>query len=100
MTEKRFLGQMRIKIANKYWNLIFTELDEETGGECDSPDTRGKEIRIAKDLKNQEELEIIIHELLHAADWSKDEEWVEQVAYDLSLILLKLGWKKRGDKDG
>jgi hypothetical protein len=87
-------GKMRIKIGNKYWNLIFTELDEETGGECDSPDTNGKEIRIATDLKKQDELEIIIHELLHAADWSKDEEWVEVIADDIARVLSKLGWKK------
>jgi len=85
---------MRIKIGNKYWNLIFTELDEETGGECDSPDTNGKEIRIATDLKKQDELEIIIHELLHAADWSKEEEWVEVIADDIARVLSKLGWKK------
>ena len=87
-------GEMRIKIGNKYWSLIFTELDEETRGECDSPDTQGKEIKIATDLKNQEELEVIIHELLHAADWSKDEEWVEVIAYDIARTLWKLGWKK------
>ena len=87
---------MRIKVGNKYWNLIFTELDEETGGECDSPDTNGKEIRIATDIKNQDELEVIIHELLHAADWSKDEEWVEVIADDIARILWKLGWNKDG----
>jgi len=85
---------MRIKIGGKYWNLVFTELDEETGGECDSPDTNGKEIRIATDIKNQDELEVIIHELLHAADWSKDEEWVEVIADDIARTLWKLGWKK------
>ena len=84
---------MRIKVGNKYWNLVFTELDEETGGECDSPDTNGKEIRIATDLKKQDELEVIIHELLHAADWSKDEEWVEVIADDIARVLWKLGWR-------
>ena len=88
---------MRIKIGGKYWNLVFTELDEETGGECDSPDTNGKEIRIATDIKNQDELEVIIHELLHAADWSKDEEWVEVIADDIARTLWKLGWKKDGN---
>jgi hypothetical protein len=85
---------MRIKIGNKYWKLIFVKLDEETGGECDSPDTRGKEIRISTDLGNQEELEVTIHEMLHAADWSKEEEWVEVIADDIARILWKLGWKK------
>ena len=85
---------MRVKIGNKYWNLIFTKLDETTGWECYSPDTVNKQIRISNDIPDEEELDIVIHEFLHAADWSKDEEWVEQIAYDLSHILLKLGWKK------
>lgn len=89
---------MRIKVGNKYWNLVFIELDETTGGECDSPDTKGKEIRISTDLQREEELEIIIHELLHASDWSKDEEWVEEIAQDISNVLMKLGWKKDGTK--
>ena len=89
---------MRIKVGNKYWNLVFIELDENTGGECDSPDTKGKEIRISTDLQREEELEIIIHELLHASDWSKDEEWVEEIAQDISNVLMRLGWKKNGTK--
>lgn len=89
---------MRIRVGNKYWNLVFIELDENTGGECDSPDTKGKEIRISTDLQREEELEIVIHELLHASDWSKDEEWVEEIAQDISNVLMRLGWKKDGIK--
>ena len=89
---------MRIKVGNKYWTLVFIELDENTGGECDSPDTKGKEIRISTDLQREEELEIVIHELLHASDWSKDEEWVEEIAQDISNVLMRLGWKKDGIK--
>ena len=89
---------MRIKVGNKYWNLVFIELDENTGGECDSPDTKGKEIRISTDLQREEELEVVIHELLHASDWSKDEEWVEEIAQDISNVLMRLGWKKDGIK--
>ena len=37
---------MRIKVCGKYWKLLFTDLDEETRGECDSPDTPKKQIRI------------------------------------------------------
>ena len=89
---------MRIRVGNKYWNLVFIELDENTGGECDSPDTKGKEIRISTDLQREEELEVVIHELLHASDWSKDEEWVEEIAQDISNVLMRLGWKKNGTK--
>ena len=89
---------MRIRVGNKYWNLVFIELDENTGGECDSPDTKGKEIRISTDLQREEELEVVIHELLHASDWSKVEEWVEEIAQDISNVLMRLGWKKDGIK--
>tara|TARA_R110002020_G_scaffold249581_1_gene463517 strand:+ start:1486 stop:1764 length:279 start_codon:yes stop_codon:yes gene_type:complete len=85
---------MRIKVCGKYWELLFADLDEETRGECDSPDTPKKQIRICNSVKGEEELEVLLHELLHAADWSKDEEWVEDASYDLAHILWKLGWKK------
>ena len=87
---------MRIKVCRKYWDLLFTDLDEETRGECDSPDTHQKQIRICKTIKEEEELEVLLHELLHAADWSKDEEWVEDASCDIARILWKLGWKKKG----
>jgi len=63
-------------------------------GDCDPPETKGKKIRIAKDLSPQEELEVVIHESLHAADWYKDEEWVEVVAKDISNLLWRIGWRK------
>jgi hypothetical protein len=85
---------MRIRIGGKYWDLTFKELDPEIGGECDSPDTTNKQIRICTDNNGKELLEVILHELLHASDWSKDEEWVEEIAYDIAHVLWKLGWRR------
>lgn len=44
-------------------------------------------------LKNRRKLEIILHELLHAADWAKDEEWVTETAEGMSKVLWNLGYR-------
>lgn len=64
-------------------------------GDCDPPDAIDKTIRVQSGLKDKDELECCLHEFLHAIDWSKDETWVEQAACDISLILWKLGWRKK-----
>ena len=85
---------MRIKIGGKYWKLIFSKLRGDYLGKCDAPDTNDKKIRISKNLEEVEELDVLIHELLHAADWYKDEEWVERTASEIAKVLWKLGWRK------
>ena len=84
---------MRVRIGGKYWNLRFTFL-KENRGDVDAPTLRNKEIRISENLEGEEELEVVIHELLHSADWYKDEEWVERTACEISHILWRLGWRK------
>lgn len=100
---------MKIKLLHKIWEVCFVPraqlkgkkkraranvLDECDRGDCDSPDTRNKKIRIANDLPAREELEVTIHEALHACDWYKDEEWVEVVADDISRLLFRLGYRR------
>ncbi len=101
---------MKVKILHKIWTLLFvprggilTEkratgtskrgLDVADDGNCDPPDLKGKKIRIADNLEPKVELEVIIHECLHAADWYKDEEWVRIAAEDISRVLWRLGWR-------
>lgn len=100
---------MRTKLFHRIWDVIFVPraqlkgkkkaranvLDEDDRGDCDSPDTKNKKIRIANDLPPQEELEVIIHEALHACDWYKDEEWVELTAEDIARLLTKLGYRRQ-----
>jgi hypothetical protein len=52
-------------------------------------------IDISPDLKNRVELEVHIHELLHCADWSKDEHWVQTTAADIARILWELGYRRQ-----
>lgn len=105
---------MKARILKKIWEVVFVSPSvlrertrkkqsngktitkiEEARGDCDSPDTKGKRIRISKSLPPREELEVIIHECLHAADWHKDEDsWVAPVADDIARLLWRLGWRK------
>lgn len=81
---------MRIKILGKYWDLRFTHHGlSNNDGECESPDTPDKKIRVKPSLSGKRALESVIHEMHHAADWHKDEEWVHEVAEDQARVLCR-----------
>lgn len=85
---------MQITILGKRWNLRFTgRLHHAWRGECEPPDSPRKEIRVRSTLEGRERLEVVLHEVLHAADWTKDENWIEEFADDLAKILWKLGYR-------
>ena len=85
---------MRIKVGGKYWDLTFSKMKGKYLGRCDAPHIPEKKIKISKDIEGKEELDTLLHELLHAADWWKDEEWVEQTASEIATVLWRLGWRK------
>lgn len=87
---------MRIRIQGKAWNLRFAKSKElkRDYGHCDSPKRKSKEIVIRDNLDPKVELDTTIHELLHAADWSKSEEWVDSTANEIATILWRLNWRK------
>ena len=87
---------MRITLLGKRWNLRFIPL-RKVAGDCDSPNTPNKEIRIDSRLKGEHQLEILIHECRHAADWSRDEEYIAAEARDLARVLWKLGYRRAGE---
>lgn len=100
---------MHITILGKRWELKFvpaSELRDSTGkrdcdGKCDPPDTARKAIRIYDKLNDERLLTVLIHEALHAADWHKDEGWIESVAEDIARAAKKLGYRRKGhDDDG
>jgi hypothetical protein len=82
---------MRVKILRRWWELKFSPNMKEHGY-CDPPDQKGKAIRVASELRGCKRLEILLHEMLHAADWTKDEEWVRDTAHDLARVLDRLGY--------
>ena len=71
----------------------------EASGNCDKTpfcqsDLTHKELVIDSQLTGLDELDTIIHEINHAADWSKKEEWVLQLSTDIARILWRAGYRK------
>ena len=80
---KRYKIQKTGKVGSDLW------------GYCTDPKLTNRLIKIHKMLENDEELEILIHEMLHACFWDLDEEVVSEVGRDLSKALWKMGYRKQ-----
>ena len=65
-------------------------------GECDTAERSNREIRIALNQTDEELLDTIIHECLHACISDLSEDPVETSAKDIAKVILKVGeWKRR-----
>ena len=53
---------------------------------------KGFVISIRPGLTRRREMEVLIHELLHAADWTKDESWVHETGEDITAFLSQMGF--------
>ena len=51
-------------------------------------------IAVAYSLDGEEELEIFIHEMLHACYWDMDEEAITDAAQSISKALWRMGYRK------
>ncbi len=86
---------MTVTICGRRWRLRFARLRGDKHGWCDPPSKLSKEILINTERRSRRRvMEDLIHEAVHAADWSKAEEWVEEFARDLARML------DRVDKSG
>ena len=89
---------MRVKILKRFWRFLFVsvaDLPRGADGECDDPTTPDKSIRVWEKLQGERQLAVTVHETLHAADWHKSEEWIEEVSNDLARILWRLGYRRQ-----
>ena len=78
-------------------------LDEPYVGWCDKPGTPDPKeypaIRMPEGLargdsrKAKEDLIILIHECLHASDWSLPEDVVDRIATDIGSLQWRLGYR-------
>lgn len=86
----------RVRIRKKYWWLRFVDGREipDDRGDCDSPSDKNKTIRVRQGLKGEERLEVLIHEMLHAAFWDADEVAIEETAEDMARVLTLLGYRE------
>jgi hypothetical protein len=82
---------MRVRIRGRYFNLSFDRLPPTHDGICNYAD---RQVKIRKTLRGERQLEVIIHELLHAAHWDLDETAVTETAEDLARILWRLGYRR------
>jgi len=85
---------MKVIILQRAWELKFGNPGKGFEGHCDHPEQKQKKIIIDKKLTGKAELECIVHEIDHARDWAKDEEFITAGAKDLTEILWKLGYRR------
>lgn len=94
---------MRVSILGRRWNLRFVPRSRKRGhyGRCDPPEAANRSITIEQGHAQQTELDVALHEFLHAGAFDVlDEEFVKRWATDVSRILIRLGWRKiNGDQD-
>jgi hypothetical protein len=83
-----------IVIRGKRYRLRYQRLPADAFGMCDPPDAEDKAIRIRKGIKGRQELDTLIHEMLHAAYWDMDEGAVNDAAHDIAAVLWRLGYRK------
>lgn len=85
---------MQVTMYGKRWKLRRVP-NLVACGECDPPSFKNKEIRIRSTLQDELLLDTTIHELLHAACWPLDEDFVNRFATDAARVLWRLGYRKQ-----
>ena len=82
-----------ITVNGKRWRLMYSgHIGNDKDGYCTPPNEPGRTIAIRSTLTGQNRLEVELHEMIHAAMWSLDEEFVEQMAKDLARNLTRIGY--------
>lgn len=85
-----------VKLRGKSYRIEKTgKVGSKLWGYCTDPKFTNRLIKIHKTLENDDELEILIHEMLHACFWDLDEEVISEVGKDLSKALWKMGYRKK-----
>ena len=84
-------GDRIARIRGQRWRIRFVPNLGDAEGICDKPN---RIIRIAKGYPEQNTLDSVIHELIHAALWDLDEEAVAETANSISEALWKLGYRR------
>ena len=91
---------MIVNIFGKHWDLQFCKRlprlpdKSQARGWCEPPDAPGKRIVVRAGMSDHDTLRTLIHEYGHAADWTRDEEFIDRFADDLAVILERCGWQR------
>jgi len=83
---------MNIKLGKHVWRLQHIDLGPVVRGEIDPPSYVKPHLKISTRLrKNEEILEVILHECLHGCFWAMEEEVIDRAAMDIAKVLYGLG---------
>ena len=81
------------RFRGRQYRFVFSDLlAHDTNGATEDPKYKRPKIVVRPELPN--ELEVLIHEALHACYWDLGEEAIEQGARDIAGFLTKLGYAK------
>lgn len=83
---------MRFRLRGRYWTITRGKLDKTQDGLCDASTRR---ITIRQSLTGERELDVLIHEMLHACHWDLDEQAITETASDIARVLTRLGYRKQ-----
>ena len=82
---------MRCRLRGKYYRLKFSKLERPLLGLCDWDK---RTITICNQLDGELELDVIIHELLHACQPDIEEHAIDQTATDIARVLTRIGYRR------
>ena len=83
----------------KRWLIRWRKLPGAQEGECESPASQGKMIKVDPRTTKLRLLDTLIHEGLHACMWDLDEEAVHESASDIAKLLWRLGYRLPGEPE-
>lgn len=83
---------MRCRLRGRYWTILRGKLDRTKDGLCDA---MSRTITVRRSLAGERELDVLIHEMLHACHWDLDEQAITETASDLARVLTRLGYRKQ-----
>jgi len=92
MAKKRKIKQ--IVLRKKRYSIKKVPYLGKYDGDCDNPADPNRTIRIRSGLKDEQELEVLLHEMLHACFWDISEESIEESGIDIARVLWQLGYRK------
>lgn len=84
---------MHLNIRGRCWRFLRRRLRTDFG-RCYHPRALAKQIIVASHLTGEQELEVTLHELLHAAYWDLSEEAVTEGGQDIARALWRLGYRR------
>ncbi len=85
---------MRVRLGGRYWTLRFVP-NLNNYGEVEHGDTRATRIiRVRMKQGQQEMLDTVIHEAMHAARPELDEDAVATASRDIARLLWNLGYRR------